>query len=73
MKQNMYWLKMNGISYQRIVKLISIKGLTKDLINKYKILNGRKYFSSGILQNYSLLVNTLNILVAPMKSIYGKS
>ena len=73
MKQNMYWLKMNEISYQRIVKLISIKGLTKDLINKYKILNGRKYFSSGILQNYSLLVNTLNILVAPMKSIYGKS
>ena len=69
----MYWLKMNEISYQRIVKLISIKGLTKDLINKYKILNGRKYFSSGILQNYSLLVNTLNILVAPMKSIYGKS
>ena len=73
MKQNMYWLKMNEISYQRIVKLISIKGLTKDLINKYKVLNGRKYFSSGILQNYSLLVNTLNILVAPMKSIYGKS
>ena len=73
MKQNMYWLKMNEISYQRIVKLISIKGLTRDLINKYKILNGRKYFSSGILQNYSLLVNTLNILVAPMKSIYGKS
>ena len=69
----MYWLKMNEISYQRIVKLISIKGLTKDLINKYKILHGRKYFSSGILQNYSLLVNTLNILVAPMKSIYGKS
>ena len=69
----MYWLKMNEISYQRIVKLISMKGLTKDLINKYKILNGRKYFSSGILQNYSLLVNALNILVAPMKSIYGKS
>ena len=55
----MYWLKMNEISYQRIAKLISTKGLTKDLINKYKILNGTKYSSSGILQNYSLLVNTL--------------
>ena len=28
------------------------KGLTKDLINGYKILNDTKYFSSGIFQNY---------------------
>ena len=28
----------------RKVKLISKKGLTKHLINKYKILNGLKYF-----------------------------
>ena len=34
------------------VKAISTKGLTKDLINKFSILNGAKYFSSGIFQNY---------------------
>ena len=36
------------------VKVISIKGLTKDLkdlIDKFSILNGEKYFSSGIFQN----------------------
>ena len=27
------------------VDLVSTKGLTKDLINKYSILNGAKYFS----------------------------
>ena len=30
------------------VKAISTKGLTKDSINKFSILNGAKYFSSGI-------------------------
>ena len=34
------------------VKAISKKGLAKDLINKFSILNGAKYFSSGIFQNY---------------------
>ena len=34
------------------VKAISTKGLTKDLINKFSILNGAKYFPSGIFQNY---------------------
>ena len=34
------------------VKAISTKGLTKDLIDKFSILNGAKYFSSGIFQNY---------------------
>ena len=34
------------------VQIISTKRLTKDLINGYKILNGAKYFSSGIFQNY---------------------
>ena len=29
-----------------------MKGLTKDLINEYNIVNGAKYFSSGIFQNY---------------------
>ena len=28
------------------------KGLTKDLINEFSILNGAKYFSSGIFHNY---------------------
>ena len=34
------------------VKAISAKGLTKDLINKFSILNGAKYFSLRIFQNY---------------------
>ena len=33
------------------VTLISTKGLTKDLINKFSILNRAKYLSSGIFQN----------------------
>ena len=36
------------------VKIISTKGLTNDLTNKYSILNGAKYFSSDRLQNYLL-------------------
>ena len=34
------------------VKAISIKELIKDLIDKFSILNGAKYFSLGIFQNY---------------------
>ena len=34
------------------VKAILTKGLTKDLINGYKTLNGIRYFSSGTLQNH---------------------
>ena len=34
------------------VKAISTKWLTKDLINKFSILNGSKYFSSEIFENY---------------------
>ena len=54
------------MNYQK-VKAISAKGLTKDLINKFSILIGAKYFSSGTFQNYLVLYhlkNTLNILVA---------
>ena len=40
------------MKYQKIVKAISTKGLTKDLINKFSILNGAKYFSLGIFLNY---------------------
>ena len=36
----------------RKAELMSTKGLTKDLINKYSIVNGAKYFSSVGLQNY---------------------
>ena len=55
------------MNYQEKVKTISIKELTKYLINKYDILNGAKYFSLGIFQNYLIFIpakNTLNILVA---------
>ena len=32
------------------------KGLNKDLIDGYKILNGAKYFSSGIFENYLVFI-----------------
>ena len=38
------------------VKAISRKGLTKGLINKVIILNGAKYFCSGIFQNYLVFI-----------------
>ena len=42
--------KLNELSKK--VKVILTNGLTKDLINKFSILNGAKYFSLGIFQNY---------------------
>ena len=65
---------MNEINYQKKVKAILRKGLTKDLINKFSIVNGAKYFSSGIFQNYLVLISakkTLNILVTPLRLICG--
>ena len=38
------------------VLAISIGGLTKDLINKFSILNGEKYFSSWIYQSYLVFI-----------------
>ena len=38
------------------VKNIPPKGLRKDLINKFSILNGAKYFSSRIFQNYLIFI-----------------
>ena len=38
------------------VKAMSTKGSTKDLINKFSILNGAKYFSSRIFQNYLIFI-----------------
>ena len=49
----MYLLKVNQMKYQKKLKLnISRKELAKDLINKFSILNGAKYFSLAISQNY---------------------
>ena len=39
------------------VKLISTKELIEDSINKYKILNGAKYFSSSLLQNCLVFIS----------------
>ena len=40
------------------VKAISTKRLTKDLIDEFTIINGAKYFSLGIFQNYLLFIPT---------------
>ena len=37
---------------EKKVKIISTKGLTANIINKYSILNGTKWFSLNGLQNY---------------------
>ena len=37
---------------------MSTKGVTKDLKNRFSILNGGKYFSSGIFQNYLVFIST---------------
>ena len=44
------------MNYQKKVKAISTKGSTKDLINKFSILNGANYSSSGIFQNYLVFI-----------------
>ena len=38
------------------VKAISANGLTKVLVDKFSIVNGGKYFSSGIFQNYLVFI-----------------
>ena len=40
----------------KYVKAISTKGLTKDLINKFSILNRAKYLFSGVFQNYLVFI-----------------
>ena len=35
---------------------MTTKRLIKDLINQFSILNGAKYFCSGILQNYFVFI-----------------
>ena len=53
-KQNMYSLKIK--SKKKKIKSISTKGLAKYLVNRYKIFNGSKYFSSAIFQNYLVFI-----------------
>ena len=38
------------------VKAISTKRLIKDLINRFSILNGARYISSGIFKNYLIFI-----------------
>ena len=38
------------------ITAISTKELTKDLINKFSIRNGAKYFSLGIFQKYLVFI-----------------
>ena len=55
------------------VKAVLTKGLTKDLIKKFSILNGAKYFSLGISQIHLVyqLRNTLNILLTLLGLNHG--
>ena len=50
-KKTKHVLAENGLLKK--VEAISTKGL----INKYSILNGTKYFSPGILQNYLVFIS----------------
>ena len=62
---------MSSIKYQK--KVLSTKGLTVDLINKFSILNGEKYFLSGLFQHFLVFTpakNILNTLVALLRLIY---
>ena len=47
-------IELNELS--KNVKAVSTEGSTKCLINKFSILNGAKYFSFGIFQNYLSLI-----------------
>ena len=44
--------KLIKLTKSRKVKAISTKWLTKDFINQFSILNGSKYFSSEMFENY---------------------
>ena len=44
-------------------KVISTKGLTKDLIDKFSIFNGGKYFSLGIFQDYVVFIPAKNLVL----------
>ena len=47
---------MNLNELSKNVKAISAKRLIKNLINKFSVLNGENYFSSGIFQKYLVFI-----------------
>ena len=47
---------------EKKIKSISTKGLTKDLIDKFSIVNGAKYFSSGMFQNYLVFIPAIKYI-----------
>ena len=60
--------------FSKKAKVISTKRLTKDLINKFSILHGAKYYSSEIFQICLVFIpakNTLDILVVLLELILG--
>ena len=54
--KNVTWNKDELNELSKKVKAISTKGLTKDLISKFSILNESKCFSSGIFQSYWVFI-----------------
>ena len=44
------------MNYQKKLKHCQEKGITKDLMDKFSILNRAKYFSSRIFQNYLVFI-----------------
>ena len=64
-KQNTYLLQ-NELTKP----LISTKKLTKDLINGCKILNGTKYYSSGLFQNCLVFIPAKNTLDSSILIFY---
>ena len=62
------------MNYEKKVKAISTKVLTKDFINEYNILKSQKYFFQEylkIIQYLYQIKHTLNVLLAIIKFICG--
>ena len=59
-KKNDYNTKITEI--EKKLKVTSTKGLTKDLMDKFSILNGAKHFSSGIFQNYLVFMPAIKYI-----------
>ena len=56
----LHQIKMNELSKK--VKTISTKGLIKDLIDKFSILNEAKKFSLGIFLSYLLFIPAIKYI-----------
>ena len=52
----LHQVKVNQMNLSKKVKVISTKRLKKDLIDKFSILNGAKYFAFEIFKNYLVFV-----------------